>query len=409
LEPCPFDGCDSRLKTRSATCPSCNHTLLWCVHCGTANRPWARYCRGCAKEFTRTSQRRQEEVLSPLGAVVKKDPAAVIGMPGQLLSQFHFAYGHLFFGVLGTHGPNIQVYQEADLHRVAQVGSELQQLWHVVVTRDRLVTVGEGGVEEFALDPLLLRGQRVAERPVLGRVLPGATPVAVHPDRYFVATDQEIHGLPLLGKGRPWRRSRRSDKGGAMLAVVQDLLVVMEESGEISALDLETGREVWAVRSRFAYATAVGCATASDRIFALTADGHLSVLHVNNRLTHAGPAVPGHVHGVACNDRYVYTAGSAGLHRFTGVDPWYTPVISRALYAAPLVTEEAVFAGCSPEGLLFAEPTAEHGRYLAAEGDRSARAAQVRTSPVLAGHRIYVGAQDGTVTRYTYHARGDAH
>jgi hypothetical protein len=409
---CPYPRCQSDLPRQAQRCPSCRQALQWCA-CGAPNRVLARYCRLCRAPLRPLAEWRQPRcdaaasgslpvsLPSPLRLV----EAERLTLGGKLSAQCVSAHGHLFFPILGV---GVAVYRIHDMARLAVIPLPADEVVQgLAAGEEYLLIASRGGLKAVPLLPLLTEGDLELHTWLGEPVVVSYGPALLSLDEHAVAlavTQGALHAFSLKEPGRPVWSCQRQGGGTAMLAYTAGLVVVVEQTGQVWAVDPVGGQVRWRQRLNEEVAVRAGVTASQGRLYLITRESSQLCIGLveHGRLMQTASYLPD-AKGMAAADSLLFVAGGDGLFRVSSVESEPVCISEQPFLAAPLLTPEALIGGSASGALVLMDPRAHFPRDQLLRGTEDL----VVTTPLYVGDRVLLASQSGEVVLYQHRTGGD--
>lgn len=305
-----------------------------------------------------------------------------------------------------------------------------RELWNVELTPDieddghisggiayeaGRVFVGTGFAEVIAIDAA--SGQTVWRKSVTGPIRSAPT---VRGGRVFTVTlDNKLHALAAHDGSLLWTHTGSAELamllGGASPAVDNGVVVVPYTSGELAALKVDNGRQLWmdslTTRRRTDATAALAHIRANPvidrgRVFALSHSGLMVSIDLRSGRRIWEKGIGGHESFWVAGD-YLFTLTGdeelAALERNTGRILWVTPLprwddpedrTGVITWTGPLLVSDRLIVASSDGVAIAVSPYS--GKILGSEDMPDG----VSVPPVVAGQTVYFLADDATLSAY---------
>jgi outer membrane protein assembly factor BamB len=298
--------------------------------------------------------------------------------------------------VVGSDDGLLHAVSRHDLTGVWKAAGDGRSRAAPAVARDLVLLGGDHGVAAFALESGVSVWSFKTVEPIR------STPLVRGGMVYAAGYDANVYARSLSdGAGTPVPKWRHKRPAASPAAPAYDLssspcisarrLFVGSLAGRLSALDADTGKELWSeaigqtvVSSPAVVNGTVYVGSEDCQVRALgTGTGQELWAFETGAPVHSSPALHKGVLYIGSNDSYVYALDAA-----TGTRRWAFPT-DRRVVSTPCVVGDTVYVG-SHDGLLYALD-ATTGRRLW----RFDTHGPVSSSPVVADGIVYVGSSSG--------------
>lgn len=322
---------------------------------------------------------------------------------GALTGQFVLGHGHLFFPVAGM-GISVHPVRAVDRKMVIPIPAN-ERVQAVAVSEELLLIAGSGGLRAVSLLPLLVERELEMSQWLTHRVMEGYGPTLLVVEAHglaVVSTPDTIYGFSLGREGQiAWSRPREGH-GAVMFAYVAGLVVVVEQSGKVWAVDPASGEVRWRQNLLEEVSIRPGIAAWEGRLYLFTGDRLWMVLVEHGKVMQTASTFPD-AKGLACAGSLVFLVGNDGAFRVSPMETAPVCVSEQAYGVAPLVTEGLLIGGTMHGSVCLMDPRAHFPRDQPVRGTDDF----IFTTPLWVGDRLVMASHTGEVVLYQHNGGGE--